>query len=238
MSDYVYQGHELDLFQHAVHWKQYYATFLTPYIKGDVLEVGAGIGGTTRVLCDGSPRAWTCLEPDAQIAARLEAALDERPLPVPARVQTGTLEDLPRGHRFDTILYIDVLEHIENDRVELTRAAGRLAPLGHLIVLSPAHNWLFSPFDTAIGHYRRYSKSTLLAAAPATVQIVRVFYLDSVGMTASLANRLLLKASQPTLAQIGFWDRNLVRISRTIDPLLGYHLGKTVIGIWQRASSS
>jgi hypothetical protein len=54
---YSYQGSELDLFRHAVNWKRYYASRLQPYIKGDVLEVGAGIGATSRFLCGGQLRS-------------------------------------------------------------------------------------------------------------------------------------------------------------------------------------
>ncbi len=48
-----YQGKELELFERAENWKRYFASFMSPYIRGDVLEVGAGIGGTTKVLCNG-----------------------------------------------------------------------------------------------------------------------------------------------------------------------------------------
>ena len=234
MSEYSYQGTELDLFQHAVRWKGYYAGILKPFIIGDVLEVGAGIGGTTRLLCGPTPRSWTCLEPDGQIASRLAESLATLPLPLPSEVLTGTLESLPPVRTFDTLLYIDVLEHIEDDYAELRLAAARLRPGGHVIVLSPAHNWLFSPFDAAIGHFRRYSRKSLLAVAPDSLQLVKAFYLDSVGMAASFANRMFLKASSPTLAQIHFWDRNLVRASQLVDPLVGRRMGKTVIAIWRR----
>ena len=76
---------------------------------------------------------------------------------------SGTLSELSDSDKFDTILYMDVFEHIEDDRAELERAAAQLAPDGHLIVLAPAHQWLFTPFDESIGHYRRYSRRTLEA---------------------------------------------------------------------------
>jgi hypothetical protein len=60
-------------------------------------------------------------------------------------------------------------------------------------------------------------------------------YLDAVGMLASTANRLLLKQSTPSPAQIALWDRALVTASRVVDPLLGYTLGKSVLGVWRRA---
>jgi len=101
-------------------------------------------------------------------------------------------------------------------------------------VLAPAHQKLFSPFDEAIGHFRRYSRRSLLAVASRSLQLVGAYYLDSVGMTASLANRLLLRASMPTRGQIMFWDRFLVPVSRVVDPLLGYGVGKSVVAVWTR----
>ena len=111
---------------------------------GRVLEVGAGFGATAQALCRGDTYRWVCLEPDVRLASAIEAARAEGMLPPWCEVVVGTLEGAALG-RFDTILYIDVLEHIEDDRAELARAARHLAPGGHLVVLSPAHPWLFSP---------------------------------------------------------------------------------------------
>jgi hypothetical protein len=144
----------------------------------------------------------------------------------------GTVDALAADERFDAILYIDVLEHIEDDVAELERSAARLRPGGHIIVLSPAHQGLYSEFDKAIGHFRRYSKASLLAAAPPGLRLVEAFYLDAVGMAASLANRLLLRASMPTGGQILFWDRVLVPVSRVIDPIFVRRVGKSVVAIW------
>jgi SAM-dependent methyltransferase len=234
MIAYRYEGDELGLFEHAVNWKRYFNSHIAGHIRGHVLEVGSGLGGTTRLLCDGRQSRWTALEPDASLAELMRQRLASEPLPSPIEVQVGTLADLPAGALFDTILYIDVLEHIQDDRAEMGRAAAHLAPGGRVVVLAPAHQVLYTPFDKAIGHYRRYSAATLRAAAPTSLREERVFYLDSVGLLASLGNRLLLRSAHPSLRQIRFWDRVLVRASRLTDPLFGRRLGKTVVGIWQR----
>jgi len=175
------------------------------------------------------------LEPDAKLAERLRAEFAGDPTlsSQTIRVTTGTLADVPGDALFDTILYIDVLEHIEHDRNEMLAAAQHLSTHGHLIVLSPAHNWLFSPFDRAIGHFRRYTRATLRGAAPDPLQLVRLRYLDGVGMMASLANRMILKSGTPTKSQIRFWDTCMVPLSRVVDPLLGYRVGKSIIGVWK-----
>ena len=61
-----------------------------------------------------------------------------------------------------------------------------------------------------------------------------MFYLDAVGLLASLCNRLLLRQQMPTSRQIQVWDRFLVPLSRWVDPLLGYRLGKSIVGVWRK----
>src|ERR1039458_625005 len=117
----------------------------------------------------------------------------------------GTLASLT-DQQFDTIIYIDVLEHIDNDREELNQAASHLRPGGHLIVLSPAHQRLFSPFDAAIGHFRRYNRPMLRAISPAGLRLERMRYLDCAGLILSAANMLLLRQTMPTKARLRFWD--------------------------------
>jgi hypothetical protein len=106
-----------------------------------------------------------------------------------------------------------------------------------VIVLSPAHASLYTPFDKAIGHFRRYSRSTLAKTAEGTgLRSVKVDYLDSVGLLASGANRLLLSQSMPTERQILTWDRLMVPVSRLLDPVFGHRLGKSILGVWRRES--
>ena len=237
-TDYHYVGDELDLFAAAVHWKAYFRRMIQPYLGTNVLEVGAGLGGTTRALCQGTENRWVCLEPDPQLAARLVAEQSAGRLPAGCEVVVGTLDDQLIADQFDSVLYMDVLEHIEGDRAELVQAARRVQSGGHLVVLSPAHQWLFTPFDQAIGHCRRYSTRSLRAVGPEGFNLVWLGYLDSIGFFASLTNKLLLQQAMPTPKQIAFWDGFLVRTSTWIDPVLRYKAGKSVLGVWQRPRSS
>jgi SAM-dependent methyltransferase len=233
VSKYEYEGSELTLFADATNWKSYWSRQIRPYISGSTIEVGAGLGTNTALLADMSCD-WLCLEPDQQMANSIRDAVGTGSLPKHCRVIAGTLASLDPGISADTILYIDVMEHIADDRQEMADAAARLRPGGHLIVLSPAHQWLFSPFDEAIGHHRRYTKASLLALTPPDLAPLKAFYLDSFGLMASAANRWILSASMPNSRQISFWDNVLVRISRATDPLVGFSVGKTVLGIWRR----
>ncbi len=229
---YAYPGGELELFEHARNWKRYWAARITPFLGETVAEVGAGIGANTRNLMS-SCAHWTCIEPDSALAARIERLIERGHLGANCVVRATTLAALPPSSRFDTILYIDVLEHIADDRAELAEAARRLKPRGYLVVLGPAHQWLFTAFDSAIGHFRRYTAKSLQALSPPGLRPRRFQYLDSVGLLASLANVLVLKASMPTQAQIRFWDRVMVPVSRLLDPVIGFRAGKSVLAVWQ-----
>jgi SAM-dependent methyltransferase len=230
MQTYSYVGSELELFRHARNWKEYYYRQIKAYLGESVLEVGAGMGGTTQVLCRQSHQRWLCLEPDPQLVEALEA---DSVLPPLCEVQQGTINALPQNELFDTIIYIDVLEHIEDDYSEVNQAKSHLKIGGNLVVLSPAHQWLFSPFDGAIGHYRRYNETMYRRLSKANLTLTRVKYLDSVGLLASFSNRWL-KQSMPTLGQIKLWDTWMVPVSRLVDPIFRYKLGKSILGIWQR----
>jgi len=227
---FEYVGAELPLFAKAANWKAYWRKQIAPHVRGDVLEVGAGLGVNTALLNDLDYRTWVCLEPDASLIQSIV-------LPGPRHsAVTGVITSLPPSATFDSILYIDVLEHIADDGPELVRAQERLNAGGKLIVLSPAHPFLFTPFDRAIGHYRRYTRRSLRQVTPAGLEERRMVYLDAAGMLASLGNRLLLSSAMPTETQILFWDRILVPASRILDPCLGWNAGKTVLGIWERTA--
>ncbi|OKH19666.1 methyltransferase type 12 [Hydrococcus rivularis NIES-593] len=228
MSQFIYVGTELELFAQAKNWKDYLRVLLRRYIKGNVLEVGAGIGSNTRLLCRSQYQKWICLEPDTQLFQGLESSIKANGI-IDCFASNGTIDSLQEEQLFDTILYLDVLEHIKRDREEVIKASRHLKPDGNLIIVAPAHQWLFTPFDAAIGHYRRYNKQTLKAVLPDDIEIIKLNYLDCVGLLASLGNKLVLKQSQPTLKQIKVWDRFMVPISRKLDPIIGYSFGKSVL---------
>jgi SAM-dependent methyltransferase len=167
------------------------------------------------------------------MASRLEATIVRGELPACCRARAGTVRDLPAETRFDAILYVDVLEHIEDDAGELATAARRLRPGGVLIVLAPAHNWLYSPFDRAIGHYRRYTRRSLATVGPPALRRLDLRYLDSVGLLASAGNSFILRRSLPTARDVARWDRLMVPLSRRLDSWLGFRVGKSVVGIWR-----
>jgi SAM-dependent methyltransferase len=234
MSEIEYVGSELDLFSAVHNWKSYWSSRIRPFVLGDVLEVGAGIGANTPFLDRNVDRKqWVCLEPDPQLFAQLRRNLQNAPGARSYDFVCGTLQDIEAERRFDTIVYIDVLEHIEKDADELSVASSYLRPGGRIVILSPAHQWLFTPFDAAIGHFRRYNRSMLRAISSPSLCLERLIYLDSVGLLLSLGNSLLLRQSMPTKAQLRVWDGLVIPVSRVLDRCLFNSVGKSIVGVWR-----
>jgi 2-polyprenyl-3-methyl-5-hydroxy-6-metoxy-1,4-benzoquinol methylase len=234
-----YAGQELQTFALATNWKTYVRGKLAPYIVGEVAEVGAGLGETTKALI-ASPQArtWTCIEPDTAMAEQIRGIDAAGGFVRPVEVYAGILGSLPAGRQFDTVIYIDVLEHIEDDSAELEAALTRLRPGGRIVVLSPAFQSLYSEFDRAIGHFRRYTAAQLRVLSPAGSRVTASFYLDSVGMMASAANKLLLRQKMPGRGQVLTWDRLMVPLSRIVDPLIGRSFGRSVVVVWTKAETA
>lgn len=228
-----YEGTELELFREAANWKSYFGGFLRRWISGDVIEVGAGIGGSTRHLLHEGVRSWRCVEPDQRFRDSLLEVQAQTPMNIPLFVESGTLSVVSDPDA-DCILYIDVLEHIAEDREELQRACSHLRVGGRIVILAPAHQALYSPFDSMIGHHRRYGRKTIHASIPQDCRLEGIWFLDSVGALLSFGNRALLRQKLPSPAQIRWWDTRIIPVSRHVDRFLRYRFGKSVVWVLTR----
>lgn len=233
-SSIPYKGKELDLFAEVIIWKRYWKSVIQEFLGNHILEVGAGKGATIEIFSDESFSHWLGLEPDPDMVSMLNERKNEGEFPQWCEFKQGTIRDVAESAQFDTILYIDVLEHIQDDCAEIEQAANYVRMGGYIVVLAPSHQFLYSEFDSSVGHIKRYDKHSLRALTPHGFSIVDSKYLDSVGLLASLGNRFILRSSMPSRRQLWIWDKILVRISRVVDPLVRYSIGKSILLVWQR----
>lgn len=198
-----------------------------PALKGRVLEVGAGTGTITRRLIERHPDvSVVALEPADNMFRELEpyAAVTDR---VEA-LKTTLGEYLKSSQdRFDTVIYVNVLEHIEHDEEELRNAAAALRPGGALLVFGPALEWLYSELDYKAGHYRRYSLDRLRRIVKAAgLDVERLYHFDVLGVAPYLLVYRLLRRSSISGSTMWGYDRVVVPTSRTLqrlvpNPLIG-----------------
>lgn len=225
---FPYLSQELEIFENAIRWKKYFSSFFSPYVKGDVLEVGAGIGTSAIYLINKSVDTYTCMEPDNKQAALISEKIKAGILPGNCNVINGILNgDIE--NKYNSIIYIDVLEHIEDDISELKKATAALKSGGSICILVPANPNDFSSFDKEIGHFRRYDKKMLQKIIPSNLEVIECKYFDICGALTSKVNKYILKQSYPNKKQILFWDRVLIPVSRIFDPLTKHKIGKSLL---------
>jgi 2-polyprenyl-3-methyl-5-hydroxy-6-metoxy-1,4-benzoquinol methylase len=234
MNNFSYKGDELDAFGLAHNWKKYWSQEISNYIQGKVVDIGSGIGTNAEILGFQSYTEWLSVEPDKKLCRIIQQKKKNQILPSHLKILNGTSEDINKLDYFNTALFIDVLEHIEFDRDELKKIRKYLVIGGNVVIVAPAHNFLYSEFDKKIGHFRRYNKKSMLQTIPEGYKIVQLRYLDSVGLLASFANRFFLRSGSPKANQILIWDKYMIRISKMLDKLFGYNIGKTLICVLEK----
>jgi len=153
-------------------------------------------------------------------------------------VFAGTFEDWlaeAGDETYDTIIMINVLEHIEDDVAALAGARRVLRPGGRLIVFVPALQALYSKIDELVGHYRRYHLAPLAGLAEGAGFTIRERgYFDLLGIAPWwLVNTLMGSTSfNPTLA--GLYDAVGVPITRVLEPLIRPPVGKNILLIAEK----
>jgi SAM-dependent methyltransferase len=149
-----------------------------PFLGSRVLDFGAGIGTFTELAADDG-REVVALEPHAEYAELLRERFRDRP---DVTVAERTIDALAEEASFDSALCFNVLEHVGDDAGALAAVRRRLRPGGSLLLLVPAHGFLLSETDRAIGHHRRYAKRPLRRLlADAGYEVTTLRYVNPVG---------------------------------------------------------
>jgi SAM-dependent methyltransferase len=230
-DDHFGAADDLERLGTAHHFFDWVLDELDPHLGGRMLEVGAGAGTITRKLADRYPQCrLVALEPAANMVATLAAygALSDR-----VTVHQETLADyVGRGPGdFDTVLYLNVLEHIEDDAAELRLAAEMLRPGGAVLVFGPGLEALYSDLDYKAGHYRRYSPAQLRRLAEdAGLVVTRCCYFDLLGVPPYYLVYKLLRQTEISGSTMWSYDWVVVPVSRLLQRALGRPpLGKNVV---------
>lgn len=221
---YQYYGEELEYFLSTHNWRSYVYKHLKSHLSGEVAEVGPGMGYFTTLLAKESQiKSLDLYEPDKHHCEFM------KDLGFIDRDRVNLFEDKFKVSvkKYDRIFLMDVLEHIEDDTEMLRMLNLSLKDNGRIILLVPAHMFLFSEFDKSIGHFRRYNREMFQRNCPAELRIETSIYLDSIGIAASFFAKVF--KLQPSKNTLSFWDKVLVNISKVVDLIFFKHMGKSLL---------
>jgi SAM-dependent methyltransferase len=220
----------LDNLDDADRYADWIVSLIEPQVGHDVLEVGAGHGTITTRLAPGrhivaSDISVRCTDALARrFAGRSEV-----------EVITADVHGATSGRSFDSVVLINVLEHIPDDRSALTDLYVGLRPGGTVIVYVPAFQGLYSEFDRRVGHVRRYRKATLCEALEhAGFEVESLRYVNAVGAVAWWVLARQLGRNPTTRGVVQLYDRLAVPVVRRLEDNRDPPFGQSLLAIARR----
>ena len=218
--------------QAAPRYNRWQYSRIAPYLGRRVCEVGSGIGNISTLILDSAPDLLLLTDTDPYYRAALHHQFEGCPNVV---VEELTLPDPSAGERFarfelDTVVALNVVEHIADDVGALRSIASMLRGTGRAVILVPALPALFGSLDLALGHQRRYTRTSLTARMQkAGFRVEQTFYFNLTGIVGWWLNARVRRVSRIPLAQLRHFDR-LVPLLRTED-LVPLPFGQSVIAV-------
>ena len=233
---FEYSSTELGAMERAANYRRWICDVFTPHIGPRVLEVGAGIGTFSEMLlCHPCVRELIALEPAANLFPILARRLASEPR---AQALQSGLEDatLPV---VDSVVLVNVLEHVDDDARLLERAHSALADGGTLLLFVPALEWLYGSLDRAFEHVHRYSKERLarrLSSAGFRVGLLR--YMNLPGIFSWFVAGRLMRHTTLWPADVAFYDRFVVPMVRRVESVWNPPIGQSLIAVAEKSRAS
>jgi SAM-dependent methyltransferase len=228
-ASFSYSGTELDALAEAKNYYRWILSYFAPYMGKRVIEVGAGIGTFSEFLLNSANVSELVLfEPTDNLFPQLQNRFSGN---IRVKLLHGYLEDLINTTNLsaDSIVLVNVLEHIENDEAFLKAAYQILISEGTILLFVPALPQLYGALDEAVGHYRRYTKPSLASKLQKVgFHIVCLRYFNFPGIfTWFLAGRVM-RYKTLRFSDVRFYDRWIVpyvsRLEKYWEPPIGQNL--------------
>ena len=224
VSDDIYKKDEygsqiLARLSRAPKFNAWMADIIRPFCGNSVLEIGSGVGNLTQKLTPRRKYVVSDVNPlYLQTLARLRI---DRPYLETAYCDVTDLESFPKTQGpFDTVICLNVVEHVQDDKASLRNIRAVLAEDGRAIVLVPQGQWNFGTLDEVLGHQRRYSREALRKlAADCGFEVKQLFEFNRIGTLAWWLNGKVLRRRKFGLLQILALNF-LTPLLRMIDHLL------------------
>jgi 2-polyprenyl-3-methyl-5-hydroxy-6-metoxy-1,4-benzoquinol methylase len=230
-----YAADDLETMQEARRYSAHLFNLFRQYLGKRVLEVGSGIGTMSRPLADIADLV-VGLEPNVNCVARLQEAMRGHPRFV---LHACHLEECDRAeltaHRFDTVVCVNVLEHIEDDAAALRTFKDVLIANGRVLIFVPAVQAAYGPLDAELGHHRRYSKPTLAKAfADAGLDLLTLRYTNPIGLLGWMYNAHISKSTAHSPGQVKLFETLVAPWALPLERLIPPPVGLSLVAVGQK----
>ena len=228
MKQLSYKGRDLEAMSFAKNYYRWVADEFSQFLDGRVAEIGAGSGNFSSLILGKKIEKLVAIEPSQEMYPLLRDKFytDNRVL-----CRQAIFTDIYKeySYYFDSMVYVNVLEHIENDKQELFYINQSLKNGGYVCIFVPALAWLYSDFDASVGHYRRYYKKQLIdLVEKAGFEIVKISYFDIMGIIPWFIFFKIFK-KKLTANDAALYDKIVIPVLRAIESFLPIPTGKNLI---------
>ena len=236
----TYVGKDLEAMSCAENYRRWIVEIFAPHLGRRVVEVGAGKGAFSELILEHGVESLSLVEPSPEMFRELRERVEGlRPGAVVETYNTIFTEAAPlisASVRPDTIIYINVLEHVADDVAELELMRHTLADGGRAFVFVPALGWLYGSFDRQIGHHRRYSKRELEEKCRrAGLRVLDAGYLDLPGVLPWWVKYRLLRSETMEAGAVKLYDKFCVPLIKTVETRLRPPIGKNIFLVAEKA---
>jgi precorrin-6B methylase 2 len=215
----------------AVNYHTWILKEIEPFLGDVAAEVGAGSGSFSQLLMTTTVKRLYAFEPSTEMFSLLAQNLQDQGR---ARLVHGFFDPGLLHEPLDSICYINVLEHVQDELAELLKAREALKPGGRLILFVPALEWLYSDHDRSIGHFRRYPQKGLQQLVrSAGFAITSSRYFDLAGVLPWFLNFVVLKNPLKS-GYVSLYDRIVVPVMRRLERSITPPIGKNILLIGQK----
>jgi SAM-dependent methyltransferase len=231
MTSPHYPGAELAAMAGAGNYYRWIIRQCRPYLRGTVVEFGAGMGTFSSHLLREPLHRLVLVEPSAQLVDLLRHEFAGEPR---VEVHAGVLQDFSGQYAspVDAVIGVNVLEHIDDDVDALRAAARLLQPQGHLVLFVPAFPFLYGSLDAAFGHVRRYTKATLgRVLGAAGFAPVRLRYLNVLGVLPWLITGRLLRRTTLHPRAVALADRTVIPLTAALERVVAAPVGQSLLAV-------
>jgi SAM-dependent methyltransferase len=236
-----YAGKDLEAMAFAPNYHRWILEIFAPYMGSRLVEVGAGTGTFSGLILERRPESLTLVEPSREMFSILDGKVRgwHTSTRVAARndIFTGVADEIRLGQKPDSIIYVNVLEHIEDDEGELRAVNRTLERGGRLFIFVPAMRWLYGSFDRKVDHFRRYMRPELEGKCRgAGFKVLKSIYFDFAGIAPWWVKYCLFKSDAMESGLVRVYDRFVVPVVKSVETVVAPPVGKNILLVAEKES--